>query len=96
MINGEKWFTSAGRVADPPFAVNQRYVQSRNFETPRSRSCLELPGNHNHIIYNDVRIPADHLLDPEDMRQGVGPAPLGRRMIHHAMRTISQCKLGLT
>ena len=61
VINGEKWFTSAGRVADILFVMctNGMYVVPRN--TPGVEVMPE-PRNHNHIKYTDVRIPADHLL----------------------------------
>ena len=51
------------------------------------------PRNHNHIIYNDVRIPLDHLLGPEDGAKVLAQRRLGGGRIHHAMRTIAQCKL---
>ena len=51
------------------------------------------PRNHNHIIYNDVRVPLDHLLGPEDGAKVLAQRRLGGGRIHHAMRTIAQCKL---
>ena len=51
------------------------------------------PRNHNHIIYKDVRVPADHLLGPEDSAHVLAQRRLGGGRIHHAMRTIAQCKL---
>src|SRR5258708_11455321 len=49
--------------------------------------------NHNHIKYNDVRVPLDHLLGPEDGAKVLAQRRLGGGRIHHAMRTIAQCKL---
>ena len=51
------------------------------------------PRNHNHIIYSDVRVPLDHLLGPEDGAKVLAQRRLGGGRIHHAMRTIAQCKL---
>src|SRR3954470_8978253 len=91
VINGEKWFTSAGRVADILFVMctNGMFVVPR--ETPGVDIQPE-PRNHNHIIYTDVRVPADHLLGPEDGAKVLAQRRLGGGRIHHAMRTIAQCK----
>ena len=51
------------------------------------------PRNHNHVIYKDVRVPLDHLLGPEDGAKVLAQRRLGGGRIHHAMRTIAQCKL---
>ncbi|HKY15837.1 MAG TPA: acyl-CoA dehydrogenase family protein, partial [Microthrixaceae bacterium] len=92
VINGEKWFTSAGRVADILFVMctNGMFVVPR--ETPGVEIMPE-PRNHNHIIYRDVRVPLDHLLGPEDGAKVLAQRRLGGGRIHHAMRTIAQCKL---
>ncbi len=92
IINGEKWFTSAGRVADLLFVmcVNGMFV------VPRTTPGVEImpePRNHNHIIYRDVRVPRDHLLGPENGAKVLAQRRLGGGRIHHAMRTIAQCKL---
>ena len=92
VINGEKWFTSAGRVADILFVMctNGMYVVPR--DTPGVEIMPE-PRSHNHIIYKDVRVPADHLLGPEDGAKVLAQRRLGGGRIHHAMRTIAQCTL---
>jgi len=92
VINGEKWFTSAGRVADILFVMctNGMFVVPRN--TPGVEMMPE-PRTHNHVIYKDVRVPADHLLGPEDGAKVLAQRRLGGGRIHHAMRTIAQCKL---
>ena len=92
VINGEKWFTSAGRVADILFVM----CTNGMFVVPRETPGVEIqpePRNHNHIIYNDVRVPLDHLLGPEDGAKVLAQRRLGGGRIHHAMRTIAQCKL---
>ena len=40
-----------------------------------------------------MRIPLDHLLGPEDGAKVLAQRRLGGGRIHHAMRTIAQCKL---
>lgn len=92
VINGEKWFTSAGRVADILFVMctNGMYVVPR--DTPGVEIMPE-PRNHNHIKYTDVRVPLDHLLGPEDGAKILAQRRLGGGRIHHAMRTIAQCRL---
>src|SRR5215813_13038836 len=92
VINGEKWFTSAGRVADILFVM----CTNGMFVVPRDAAGVEIqpePRNHNHIIYRDVCVPADHLLGPEDGAKVLAQRRLGGGRIHHAMRTIAQCKL---
>src|SRR5215472_15710847 len=66
VINGEKWFTSAGRHADIIFVMctNGIYVVPR--ETPGVDFLDDGRIAHAHIRYNDVRVPLVHLLGPED------------------------------
>ena len=91
VINGEKWFTSAGRAADILFVM----CTNGMFVVPRKTPGVEIqpyPSTHNHIVYNDVRVPLDHLLGPEDGAKVLAQRRLGGGRIHHAMRTIAQCK----
>src|SRR5688500_3465994 len=91
VINGEKWFTSAGRAADILFVM----CTNGMFVVPRDTPGVEIqpfPSTHNHIIYKDVRVPLDHLLGPEDGAKVLAQRRLGGGRIHHAMRTIAQCK----
>ena len=92
VINGEKWFTSAGRIADLLFVM----CTNGMFVVPRATPGVEImpePRNHNHIVYRDVRVPLDHLLGPENGAKILAQRRLGGGRIHHAMRTIAQCKL---
>jgi alkylation response protein AidB-like acyl-CoA dehydrogenase len=91
VINGEKWFTSAGRYADILFVMctNGMFVVPR--KTP-GVEIMDYPRNHNHIRYNEVRVPLDHLLGPEDGAKVLAQRRLGGGRIHHAMRSIAQCK----
>src|SRR6266571_7856894 len=92
VINGEKWFTSAGAHADIIFVmcVNGMFVVPR--ESP-GVEIAEYPALHNHMTYNNVRVPADHLLGPEDGAKVLAQRRLGGGRIHHAMRTVAQVKL---
>jgi acyl-CoA dehydrogenase len=90
VINGEKWFTSAGRAADILFVMCTNGI----FIVPRATPGVEImdvPSTHNHIRYSDVRVPLDHLLGPEDGAKVLAQRRLGGGRIHHAMRTIAQC-----
>jgi acyl-CoA dehydrogenase len=91
VINGEKWFTSAGRAANILFVM----CTNGMFVVPRDTPGVEImpyPSSHNHIRYNDVRVPLDHLLGPEDGAKVLAQRRLGGGRIHHAMRTIASCK----
>jgi acyl-CoA dehydrogenase len=91
VINGEKWFTSAGRAADILFVMTVNGM----FVVPRDTPGVEIqpyPSSHNWIKYNDVRVPLDHLLGPENGAKVLAQRRLGGGRIHHAMRTIAQCK----
>jgi alkylation response protein AidB-like acyl-CoA dehydrogenase len=92
IINGEKWFTSAGRNADLLFVMttNGMFVVPR--ETPGVEFMPNSPRAHSHIRYTDVRVPLDHLLGPEDGAKLLAQRRLGGGRIHHAMRSIAQCK----
>ncbi len=92
VINGEKWFTSAGARADIIFVMctNGMFVVER--QTP-GVEIMPYPATHNHIRYTNVRIPHDHLLGPEDGAKVLAQRRLGGGRIHHAMRTVAQTKL---
>ena len=78
VINGEKWFTSAGRHADILFVMCTNGI----FIVPRDTPGVEImdqPRTHDHIRYNDVRVPARPSARTGGRGQGAGPAPLGRR-----------------
>ncbi|HYZ91112.1 MAG TPA: acyl-CoA dehydrogenase family protein [Actinomycetota bacterium] len=52
-------------------------------------------GNHAWIKYEDVRIPADHLLGPEGKAFAIAQTRLSGGRIHHAMRSVAQLKVCL-
>jgi len=45
-------------------------------------------GNHAYVHYDDVRVPADHLLGGEGQAFVIAQTRLGGGRIHHAMRTV--------
>jgi acyl-CoA dehydrogenase len=66
------------------------------FIVPRETPGVEImdyPVLHNHIRYNNVRVPADHLLGPENGAKVLAQRRLGGGRIHHAMRTVARVKL---
>jgi acyl-CoA dehydrogenase len=50
-------------------------------------------GTHAYIRYNDVRVPADHVLGGEGQAFVIAQTRLGGGRIHHAMRTIAQVRM---
>jgi acyl-CoA dehydrogenase len=92
VINGEKWFTSAGRSADIILVMCTNGI----FVVPRDCPGVEFlddgPVAHSHIVYDNVRVPLDHLLGPEDGARVLAQRRLGGGRIHHAMRGIAQCR----
>jgi alkylation response protein AidB-like acyl-CoA dehydrogenase len=92
VINGEKWFTSAGARADIIFVM----CTNGMFVVPREAPGVEImgfPPLHNHIRYNNVRVPLGNLLGPEDGAKVLAQRRLGGGRIHHAMRTVAQVRL---
>jgi acyl-CoA dehydrogenase len=49
-------------------------------------------GSHGYIRYEDVRVPADHLLGGEGQAFVIAQTRLGGGRIHHAMRTIASAR----
>jgi alkylation response protein AidB-like acyl-CoA dehydrogenase len=91
VINGEKWFTSFGRSADILLVMCQNGI----FIVETDRQGIEWlhgAGAHDHVRYNDVRVPLDHLLGPEGGGRTLAQRRLGGGRIHHAMRTVAACK----
>jgi acyl-CoA dehydrogenase len=49
-------------------------------------------GAHGYVRYNEVRVPADHVLGGEGQAFAIAQTRLGGGRIHHAMRTIAQVR----
>jgi len=57
---------------------------------------FEDPGGHPEIIYEDVRVPLDHLLGEEGGGFAISQARLGPGRIHHCMRAIGVAERALS
>ena len=93
VINGEKWFTSAGRYADILLVMCTNGIFVVPTDTPGVEFLETGPRAHSHIRYTDVRVPLDHLLGPENGAKVLAQRRLGGGRIHHAMRAVAQCRL---
>lgn len=111
VINGEKWFSSHAHVAsflitmvvtDPdakPYGKLSAFIVPAN--TPGIELVRNMPhgasnwASHAYLRYKDVRIPKDHLLGPRGGGYIVAQTRLGGGRIHHAMRSLAQCKRAL-
>jgi acyl-CoA dehydrogenase len=112
VINGRKWYTTNGSVADilivmavtnsevHPYQGSSMFVVP--VDTPgvtilRDVGAMDHPdvvygrfGNHAEILYEDVRIRADHLIGPEGSGFLLAQTRLGPGRIHHCMRWLGQ------
>lgn len=91
-------------VTDPDAA---RYERMSTFLVPRNSAGLvfvseagvagepEEEGSHAHLLFDNLRIPADAMLGPRGGGFKVAQARLGGGRIHHAMRTIGMCQKAL-
>jgi acyl-CoA dehydrogenase len=83
VINGHKWFTSNGSVAD----IVRDVATMEDPETPFGRF-----GNHAEIVYTDVRVPAGNLIGREGSGFALAQKRLGPGRIHHCMRWLGQSR----
>jgi len=111
VITGEKWFSSNARyaafyivmaVTDPEVSA---YKGMSMFIVPADAPGIEIirhsglssegANTHSYIRYNQVRVPADHILGKPGQAFVVAQTRLGGGRIHHAMRCIGQSKRAL-
>ena len=106
VINGHKWFSSRAAKADflivmcvtdpeqPPISRMSMFVvpaDTPGVNVVREVGVLGLgEAHHAEVIYDDVRIPADHLLGDEGGAFVIAQKRLGPGRIHHAMRWLGQ------
>jgi alkylation response protein AidB-like acyl-CoA dehydrogenase len=91
VINGVKWFTSFGQEADIILVMCSNGIFVVERDTP-GIEWLHGAGNHAHVRYRDVRVPAENILGPEGGGRALAQRRLGGGRIHHAMRTVAQCR----
>ena len=92
MINGEKWFTSAGRVADILFVM----CTNGMFVVPRNTQGVQIQPSPPTTTTSSIAMSGSRSTICSARRMAPRPLPsagLGGGRIHHAMRTIAQCKL---
>jgi len=89
--HGEKWFTSAGRVADNTLCDALHERQVRRAPPKPGREIQPGPATHKPSSTASAGS-AHHLLGPEDGAKALASDAGGGR-IQHAMRTLAQCKL---
>jgi acyl-CoA dehydrogenase len=92
-------------VTDPDAAPHERMSMfivpaetpgveiKRNVATMAERDDLD-EGIHGYIRYRQVRVPADAMLGGPGQGFKVAQARLGGGRVHHAMRTVGQCRDG--
>ena len=66
----------------------------RNVATMSERDDLD-EGTHGYIRYSQVRVPLDAMLGGSGEGFKVAQARLGGGRVHHAMRTVGQCRRAL-
>lgn len=111
VISGQKWFASNARyaaffivmaVTDPDAPPYQRMSM---LIVPAGTKGLEIVRNvgwggdreatHGYLNFDQVRVPASHLLGQPGQAFVVAQVRLGGGRIHHAMRTIGQARKAL-
>jgi acyl-CoA dehydrogenase len=112
VINGHKWFTTNGMVADflivmavtdPEAAPYERasmfLVPTDTKGLKRLRNIPTMAGEHerfgrghSEIIYEDVRVPRDHIIGRPGQGFHIAQIRLGPGRIHHCMRWLGQAR----
>ena len=109
VINGEKWFSSNAKFAEffIVMAVSELdaspYRRMSMFVVPADTPGINIirnvsmregsEGTHGYVRYEDVRIPADHILGGRGLAFEIAQNRLGGGRIHHAMRTMAQIRM---
>lgn len=107
VISGRKWFTTgASRAAyttvmcrtepDAPdhsaFSMIIVPTDTPGYTLVRETPVLGIHGGHYEVLYDDVRVPADHLLGERGRGFVIAQERLGPGRIFHAMRWLGQAQ----
>lgn len=109
VINGEKWFASNARfasffivmaVTDPEAPlISRQSMFIVAADTPGvqivrdSGIASEKIASHAYLRFDNVRVPADHILGGVGQAFVVAQTRLGGGRIHHAMRTLGEARM---
>lgn len=107
VIRGRKWFTTyADRAAyttvmcrTEPDATGHRAfsmivvpTDTPGYDIARETPVLGLHGGHMEVVYDDVRVPADHLVGERGQGFVIAQERLGPGRIFHCMRWLGQAQ----
>jgi acyl-CoA dehydrogenase len=104
VLNGKKWFSSnALGKTDPD---GPRHRQQAMIAVPKDTPGISIGrdplvfgyhdrGGHPEVIYENVRVPEDHILGGEGEGFAISQARLGPGRIHHCMRSIGVAERAL-
>ena len=111
VLNGQKWFASHARYAEflitmaitdpeaPPYQRMSMFIVPRDspgWKIIRNVGYdTEKAPTHGYLQYDNLRVPADHMLGPRGGAFVVAQVRLGGGRIHHAMRTIGDARKAL-
>ena len=107
-INGEKWFASNAKFADffivmavtdpqaPPHSRMSMLIvpaDTPGVEILRNvKDLSEEEGTHAYLRFQNVEVPADHILGRRGDAFAVAQLRLGGGRVHHAMRTLAEAR----
>ncbi|MEU5882597.1 acyl-CoA dehydrogenase family protein [Spirillospora sp. NPDC047279] len=108
VIRGRKWFTTGASLAayttvmcrtepadtSPYLSFSMILVPTGTpgYTIVRDTPVLGLDGSHCEVLYDDVRVPADHLLGPRGHGFVIAQERLGPGRIFHCMRFLGQAQ----
>lgn len=106
-INGRKWFTTGADIAayttimcrtEPDAPAHKAFsmivvpTNARGYNIVRDTPLLGLESGHFEVQYDDIRVPADHLLGKRGEGFLIAQRRLGPGRIFHCMRWLGQAQ----